>query len=260
MTLMAVSKTPEPASFSIWAGSVIGREHVRLRRNNQDAAAFAVGKEALVAVVADGCSASRASEVGAKLGAEWVAANAPALLPRLRSARPEVCAEAIARGLVRYLGAILSALPPDALADMFLFTLLVAVVERERAFVFGVGDGAVVINGRLIAAHEETPPYLAYRLAGANAVALAPYAQSLRPVVRWSGTSGEVESLAIGTDGLLELDEAARANVLEDPAYAHNATLLHKKLASLSETTRKICDDTTVVLIRRAAPVSREAR
>jgi serine/threonine protein phosphatase PrpC len=251
-TLTAVSKTSNLENFSVWAGTVIGREHVRLRKNNQDAAAFSRKDGILIAVVADGCSSSRASEVGARLGAEWIAANTGRILKSLRGARPEVIAEAVVRALLRYLTSVLSELPPHVLAEMFLFTILVAVVERERTFIFGIGDGAYALNGELVRMHEPAPPYLAYRLCAD----LEFPAELLRPVLRYSGLTSDIHSLVIGTDGLLDLDAGAFQQLIGEPAYFVNNTLLHKKLAALSETTRKLFDDTTLILIRRAKEVS----
>lgn len=254
-TLTEVSKTSKPVEgLSVWAGSIIGREHVRLRKNNQDASSFSRENGALIAVVADGCSSERASEVGARLGAEWIAANGHRILRGLRGARPEIIAEAIARALVRYLASVVSELPPSALADLLLFTLLVAVVEEERVFIFGVGDGAFAINGELHRMHFAAPPYLAYRLAEELSGSFP--AELLRPVLHYVGLTSELDSLVIGTDGLLDLDAASFQQLIGEPAYFHNDTLLHKKLAALSESTKRLFDDTTLVLIRRNIEVA----
>src|SRR3989344_5896211 len=58
--------------FEIATGTIIGSEHKRLGKNNQDASHTTVSPEALIAVVTDGCSASRHSEVGANIGARLV--------------------------------------------------------------------------------------------------------------------------------------------------------------------------------------------
>ena len=56
--------------FEIAGGTVLGREHLRLGKNNQDAFAFKVVDDyAIMAIVCDGCSAGAHTEVGAKLGA-----------------------------------------------------------------------------------------------------------------------------------------------------------------------------------------------
>jgi hypothetical protein len=115
----------------------------------------------------------------------------------------------------------------------------------------------VVINGERLTTHEVAPPYLAYRLL--DGAAMEVRAQSLVPVLRWAGVPAELDSLLIGTDGLLDVDDGSLSGLIGDPAYLLNATLLHKKLAALSERTKKLFDDTTVVLIRRRAAGAIEA-
>jgi len=53
--------------FDIAAASVIGREHARAGRNNQDALSLLAQGEVLAAVVADGCGSGAHSEVGAQI-------------------------------------------------------------------------------------------------------------------------------------------------------------------------------------------------
>src|SRR6185436_1203362 len=68
------------AGFAVATGTVTGREHLRLRRNNQDGLAVRVQPARIVAVVCDGCSAGGSNEVGARLGAGWTAAHLPDIL------------------------------------------------------------------------------------------------------------------------------------------------------------------------------------
>ena len=67
------------ASFAIAGGTVLGTEHRHALRNNQDALAFRETEDALIVVVTDGCSSGHSSEVGARLGAAWLAAAVPEL-------------------------------------------------------------------------------------------------------------------------------------------------------------------------------------
>ena len=59
--------------FEVAWGSVIGCDHQRVGKNNQDAAWVSQSDRLLVAVVCDGCGSVAHSEVGASLGARWVA-------------------------------------------------------------------------------------------------------------------------------------------------------------------------------------------
>src|SRR5689334_21318658 len=58
------------------AGGVIGRDHVRARKNGQDAVMTISTPDVSVIVVADGCSSCCSSEVGAQLGARFIATSA----------------------------------------------------------------------------------------------------------------------------------------------------------------------------------------
>ncbi|MEM9539522.1 MAG: protein phosphatase 2C domain-containing protein, partial [Cyanobacteria bacterium P01_E01_bin.42] len=58
--------------YELAMGSVIGRRHIRLGVNNQDALSVLSRDRFTVAVVCDGCGSGRHSEVGAKIGAKLV--------------------------------------------------------------------------------------------------------------------------------------------------------------------------------------------
>jgi len=78
-------------TFAAAAGSVCGREHQRTGRNNQDAVCWCGGPNALIAMVADGCSGGSHNEVGARLGVRLVTAAIRRRLSRL----PEEAAESL---------------------------------------------------------------------------------------------------------------------------------------------------------------------
>src|SRR5262245_15981344 len=139
MTLIAGSGTPWRAA----AGSVSGREHRRLGRNNQDAARVRWAGDRLVAVVADGCSMGRASEVGAQLGAAWIAGW-------LLGAPLQDVAIDLGNALDRFLGGLLAELPEppaSAAADLLLFGFLALVIDGDRATILGLGDGVFQLDG-----------------------------------------------------------------------------------------------------------------
>jgi serine/threonine protein phosphatase PrpC len=56
--------------IDVATGSVVGRDHGRTGKNNQDALAYVPLQEGIVAVVCDGCGSQPHSEVGAQLGAQ----------------------------------------------------------------------------------------------------------------------------------------------------------------------------------------------
>src|SRR5687767_12676541 len=68
------------SAFHLTTASVLGREHARLFRNNQDGVAARVEDGIAVAVVTDGCGSGTSSEVGARLGARFLAQTLPGLV------------------------------------------------------------------------------------------------------------------------------------------------------------------------------------
>lgn len=99
------SPVPAPERGSIArAASVAGRAHRRLGKNNQDAAAVSHGDGFTVAVVCDGCSSGAASEVGAKLGARFLATQVPGLARQVGLSL--ALAERVADALVEYLAVV----------------------------------------------------------------------------------------------------------------------------------------------------------
>lgn len=258
---MTLYRSDEP--FVAVGGSMVGREHARLHRNNQDAVALAAGAWT-VAVVADGCSAGRASEVGARVGAAFVAARLGGLLDAA-GGDPGAGARALGDALAEALGGLAGLLGGDRsaqVADHLLFGFLAAAVGPERACVIGLGDGVYSVNG---AAHaldpgpENAPPYVGYRLLGRAELALDP--GPLVPVVHADLPTAELASLLIATDGATELlgdgaplrdGGAVRLGDLEaDPRYAASPSALHRRLVSLGDVHGRLRDDTTVAVIRR---------
>lgn len=55
------------------AGSVAGRAHRLAERDSQDGHACVAGEHAVAGIVTDGCGCGCASEIGARIGAAWLA-------------------------------------------------------------------------------------------------------------------------------------------------------------------------------------------
>lgn len=222
--------------------TVVGREHVRLGRNNQDAAALVARDDRLILAVTDGCSSGRSSEVGARFGAAWLARNAGGLLD---GASFDASARSLTRALAGALGELarlFGAVEPGVVEHHLLFSFLVAVIGAEQAVLVGVGDGVHAVNGARVVLDpgpENAPPYVAYALLGAD----------VTPRVHWSGPTASLRSLALGSDGAAGvLDELAA-----HPALEKNPSLLQKRLNVLARE-RVLFDDATLgVLVRRRA-------
>jgi len=251
--------TLSPDRFVIGAGSVVGREHVRLHRNNQDAVGLRIDRELVVAAVADGCSSGRSNEVGAKLAVELLVARIPAL--RRATDDDERLVAAVVDDLAVRLGVLaheVASSPerlPSIVRDHFLFTFLVAIIDTSRdgrAIVFGLGDGVVAVNGAttiLDPGVANAPRYLGYRFVETASLEGEPAA--LEATIHHRGQSRAIESILIATDGAIDLDEAELSSLQRDRRYLLNASLLHKRLVVLSEVERRLRDDTSVVVLRR---------
>jgi hypothetical protein len=235
------------------SASRIGSEHLRVARNNQDAWAVRARGARLVAVVADGCSMGGASEVGAALGAAWIAqrvvrddtawCRAPDLRGALRALTADL--DAVLSGCLATLAD--PELAADVAARYFLFGFLCLVVEDDRVLLFGLGDGLYSVDGEVVVIDpgpHNAPPYAAYRVLPAEALEGTPAELELTVHHR-----GELPSapLFIATDGAIPL-AAELGRWLEDEKVWDSAQALDRKL-NLAE--RRLCDDTTVIAVRR---------
>jgi hypothetical protein len=273
-----------PSSLEIAAGSVTGRAHTRAGRCNQDAYAWASAGGATVAVVCDGCSSGAHSEVGAQLGARLVVeallrqlggeATTTACQPELlERARQDVLAQ------LRLLASAMGGSFSRTIADYFLFTVIGAVVEPDRAWVFALGDGLVVVDGERLELGPypgNEPPYLAYALLDG-----APHDLGLQVLRQLP--SGERATLLLGSDGALDLEAAAHRRVpgraeLVGPLssfwtserYFRNPDAVRRRLAVLNRDVARVIapgdrereagllpDDTTLVVLRRVPAADR---
>lgn len=249
---MTLSRAEAP--FVVVGGSVTGGDHRRAYRDGQDGFARVASPRLSAAIVTDGCSAGRASEVGARLGAAWLAEIvARVFVEPEAEARPREAARRVAADLVlrlewaaRSLSAE-GAIEPAIVGEMFLFGFLCAVVTPRVATVFGVGDGIAWVDGAATVVDpgpENAPPYPAYALLGAE----------IEPRILHLGPASEVDAVAVATDGaapLLADDADPRfEDVVRDVRVFDNPSLLHKRLVALADRGR-FFDDVTVGLVRR---------
>jgi hypothetical protein len=221
--------------WTVIAGSITGRDHQRARRDGQDGLALVAKPDVTAAVVTDGCSSGRMSEVGARLGSRWLASLIAASFP---ADDPIAAAQAITAKLVERLGDMAASLDDEALADFLLFGFLAAVATEDQTLVFGVGDGTVWIDGLatiLDPGPDNAPPYPAYALRGAT----------ITPKVHHAGRAG---AIAIATDGLeVPIDE-----LVHDDRFQRNPSLLRKRLIVLQDQ-GAFGDDATIAILRRRA-------
>ena len=268
--------------FELAGGSTIGREHLRLGKNNQDAYYWVSIDSATIAVVCDGCGSGTHSEVGAKIGARLVVEAMLRNLPEDGLSLSTNFWQQVHQDLLHSLGMIAASLGGDLVSvvkEYLLFTIIGAVITPEETAVFAIGDGVFALNEEVITIPpfpNNAPPYLSYGLIIDALLDMKPVDCQLR-VHRQVPTS-EVQSILIGTDGVEDLIGVADkylpgksdrvgeiSQYWEDDRYFRNLYGLNRRLALIShnsikpdwETRRLIkqngllADDTTLVVIRR---------
>lgn len=236
--------------FQIAGGSITGREHVAIGRNNQDAFCWATTPEATVAVVADGCGSGAHSEVGAQVGArlltEALRAQASAFDDNdgahvLERIRQDVLLQ------IRQLAEAMGGSFRQVVSDYFLFTALGIVTGPQRTVVFGIGDGLVGVNGacRRLTAPDNAPPYMSYGLVPSSLTeSIATF------VIYETRPTSDVESVIVGTDGAFDVPDVGE--LWRDDRYFANPYNVGRRLVQLNR--RKpgvLTDDTTLVVLRR---------
>jgi hypothetical protein len=260
------------ASFDIAAASVIGREHVRTGRNNQDSLHVCTQGEVLAAVVTDGCGSGAHSEVGAQLGARCVGRAVHAVLGQGVGVEEPEFLERVSAQVLKFLGSLTEQLGTSLVGEHLLFTVVGAVVTPRSTLVFSAGDGLWALNGEVHALGPfpgNAPPYLAYGLLPEGRVKLE--RQALVP-------TDEVVALMLGTDGAADLSKLTEAKVpeSEEPVgplsqfwtnerYFQNPDALRRRLSLLGRESVKadftarrmvrtpglLADDTTLIVLRR---------
>lgn len=249
--------------LEVAAGSALGREHRRTDRPNQDAFAIRRSAGAVAAAVCDGCGSGAHSELGARLGANLLAASALARVAPLADLADEVAWRGVCDEVLARLEPVVAALAASddaaarraAVAEHLLFTALVAVVTPAGAAVLAVGDGVVVLDGAVtvLGDGDDAPGYLGYELCGGTverAVIAAPGADTL--VLATDGARGLLDHAGAPLPGGRGpvLDLAALAG---EPRVWRNPDALRRRLAVASAGDGGVLhDDTTVVALRRA--------
>lgn len=277
--------------FECAKGSIIGREHRRINKNNQDAYEVIEKDDYIIATVCDGCSDAQASEVGANIICRLLDAKMAEKIESLtfnlayaldwneviqdflEDLRKE-CVEEIVR--------ISSTLNENYLVgikDFFLATIVSVIITREVSFVFSIGDGVIIINGEpyIIGPFPDNqPPYIAYGAVDPDKISVAKELYRFK-VVRVMSTD-KLKSILIGSDGVEDICNNEKSNIpgkdelmgpisqfWENDKFFSNSSLLSRRLNLMNADSTKINweekriqreqgllqDDTTLVVIRR---------
>lgn len=186
--------------FEYCSGSIAGKEHRRLWKNNQDALCLQIGEKAIVGIVCDGCGSQPHSEIGAQIGAQLVTQK---LLDSLKKPfRLNRCLEETRQEIISSLRVMLSAgiIGQNMIEEALLFSIMGFAITPAFCMIFSIGDGVYILNGRInqIGPFEDNaPPYLGYELF--EEVPFAP--ASLRFKIHAIIPTRKLQSLLVGSDG-----------------------------------------------------------
>ena len=235
------------------AGSAIGSEHLRLRRNGQDAALVWRGPEALVGLVADGCGSGGHSEVGARLGIRLALLGLRRALAAGARLLPDLL-EAIRAELRVGLAPLLPCLgdtPEAGLHEHLLFTLGGFVATPELTHVFVLGDGVVACPDgfETIEADDDAPAYPGYALV--DGAAGPPRLARTRP-------TPFLDWIAVGTDGVAPLGCDPLARRVAELRVSPNPAVLERRLRQFATPRERIDWDARRV-VREAAALHDDA-
>ena len=286
--------------FNVAGGTVPGTEHTKPGKpgwiNNQDAFGWRQTDNCLVAVVCDGCGSGKHSEVGAKVAVslltEILAESAEKYVRQIATLPEEQSELAISFDWNRVKTLVLSHIAVIARAmggsfsqtinDHFLFTVVGAVITPWNTFLFSVGDGVFVVNGevfRLGPFPNNAPPYITYSLVGSSLTGCK--SELLDIQVNKIIPTNELQSLLVGSDGVLELIDSANKKLPQreglvgpidqfwtDDQYFKNDDAVRRRLAMINMERAEIdgvnlaagakprvvggllSDDTTLIVIR----------
>jgi hypothetical protein len=269
--------------FEMAAGSVVGKEHLRTGKNNQDAYCYRSLPAGIIAVVCDGCSSGAHSEVGAKLGAQLVTDVIYEQLAGHPSAlHTEAFWEQVRQAALLQLSKLTAILGSDLVCivrDYLLFTVVGVVVTPIETVLFAIGDGVIALNDQVIplpSFPNNAPPYLGYGLISSAVAGLT--LEDLKIQVHHCVPTHSVQSILIGTDGVQDAIAAANQSLPGKPElvggisqfwqndrYFKNPDCIRRRLTQMNHTLTKpdwearwlhqegglLPDDTTMVVIRR---------
>ena len=249
-------------------------------KNNQDAYHWVHGRNCSFAVVCDGCSSGKHSEVGAQLVSralsEIVISMADLVLDdSLDAIFGNEFWQQVEQSLLEYIKETARPMGKSmsqTINDFWLCTIVSALITPLSTYVATVGDGCYSVNGQI---HHlkpgvmNSPTYLAYQITGTTLQLTDPDSLKLR-VHNAYDTDG-INSLILASDGIDDLIKHADSNLpgkaerigplaqFTAERFFLNPDNVRRRLALIGlETVRDsmivsspLTDDTTLIVIRR---------
>ncbi len=276
--LIGGPQTESSSAFEIAGGSVIGRDHVFLGKNNQDAYGWHQESGLTIALVCDGCGSGRCSEVGAQLAVSLLLASLRRHARRFEIEPAQSVLASVRKKVLRNLDRTIQGMVQprtEAIESHFLFTVLGAVLGPTRGILFSLGDGILGFNGELkcLKASGNAPPYLGYGLLSKGRKESAPWSRFQveveLPIDRFENVllaSDGMEPLCGSVfDGNPQREVRSLKDFWNNVRYFRNPSTLTRQLTKWNRESKRIDweehrmdktpglfrDDATVIVIRK---------
>jgi hypothetical protein len=266
-------------TFEVTSGTIMGREHSKVGKNNQDGLAVVDNGESLIGVICDGCGSSPHSEVGAKIAAKIIATSL-SRVPFPQTAL--ISAQKAIHELLPRMGPSIrddgKSSSRQTVSDYFLFTCVGFFIDADSYFTFICGDGVIQVNEDIsvfTSGENNTPDYLGYTV-GQNDLATPKFQ------ISYEGATVDLRNILIGCDGVIDIikHEKRKAPGVKDEIgpisqfwtsdrfFKNPATVQHRlNLMSRSVSIHDeaglvsvehgvLIDDTTIIAARRKADAS----
>lgn len=230
-------------NMQIRSGQIIGRDHTARQGNCQDGYALVVTDDYAAAFICDGCSEGKHSEVGAKLGAQFLAEETTRLL------NMGFCADGLPpllyERMVMYLDKIAEVSHPrdrvGFIHSHLLFTIVGCIITPKNSIVFTAGDGMIAVDDTVRCIDQKNQPaYIAYHLIKEE----LPQEYQLADGFDVQPLPEAWQRVAIASDGF-EPDLLPKAWNQTHPRG------LQRKLIYWSNQEQRFRDDATIVMIER---------
>jgi serine/threonine protein phosphatase PrpC len=266
--------------FEIVTATIAGTSHTEELKGNEDAFAFKISDNFIIACVADGCSSSEFSALGSNMAVKLLVNKVNDVLitftlDELKTFTRENFFENIRMYLLSEIFKIACQMDTmqtrKVLDDYFLFTLVVTLITPTRTDIVSIGDGYYGINGKekeiktlkdqnMLINKEgiDYNPYLVYAYAAVqgapNFMKESTKFQTLAII-----ETNKINTLLIGSDGLDCINEVDRRidnfctlNTFFDNEYFSNPDNIIKKLKYARNKLHDVLhDDITMILIRK---------
>lgn len=277
-------------TFEATYGSVAGKNHASFGKNNQDSCCVILSKNAAVAIVSDGCSAEKSSEVGAFLGSRLICNALTDFLNQMGEYEGinleqeiEKILERVRLDVLAQIRVLVNSMPGNLNQNIeggFLFTAIGCLVSRYYSAFFSIGDGLIIVNDETLELGPfpgNAPPYFCYPIVDPEKLPEGCAGQCKFRIKKIVETK-KVKSVILGTDGLKDVKLAEGKKIpgvddtveplsqfVENDRYFSNPQAIQRRLTMMSRNTQHIDwergkiakengllpDDTTLVAIRR---------